>query len=353
VQIVDRFSRLKLSRAYGATGETGLLGLEFLNFVYNRPEDDHPLRYIPTTLKSDNGAFIKKREVRSALEALKINRSLSRPYAKDSQGVIERRFRTLWQQFELPLAMKIKELGGTIHLGDFNDLMHEYCTSQQVLEHPTMKGQRRGDLYRQSILSYPPREIDISLLEVACKVYERKVNQDLIIRFNGDEYEAPAYCVGKFIRIHKNMEGELIGELIEEDRKPFILKPFRYRKLGDFEHRPAATYRQKRTRILKGQESTPPKKNNQPAGNRHFFEPSPDTVETDSPFTREDVSGTKFPSVFAAKAYIGKQLSPAHTYNDFAFVFDELLETTLDRVEIDQVLNEITEPQNTLKINGV
>jgi len=44
VQLKDSYSRVRILQAYAATGESALMGLEFLNFCYNRPEDDNPLR---------------------------------------------------------------------------------------------------------------------------------------------------------------------------------------------------------------------------------------------------------------------------------------------------------------------
>jgi len=340
VQVVDSYSRIRIARAYGATGESGLMGLEFLNFCFNRPEDSHPLRYLPVYLKTDNGAFEKKKEVKSALEALQIEPRRSKPYNKDSQGKVERKWREAWQGFELPLALDMLEAGNkTIYLSEYNDLLHEFCINEIQNNHPIKSKELRADLYRESILKYPPREIDLNVLEVACSVQERTVKADLMISLNGQKYEAPVYCLDKRIRVYRNMYGELIGELLEEDRKPFTLTEYRFRDIDDFENRHSNTYRQERKKLIKSEakaDSKPASVNSE--SNRLFFTPKPEMADVKSPFANAETAGENFPSIYAAKVYIGQNLPGEKTYKEFAEVFDEMLAKTLSKSEIDEVL---------------
>lgn len=349
VQYKESFSRLRIARAYGATGESGILGIEFLNFVWNRPEDQHPLRHLPWNLKTDNGAFEKKLEVRAMLEALGIGGQRSRPGNHDSNQKVETGFKTLWRQFELSLSVDFDSKNiKTLYLGDYNDLLHEYLTEEQFRKHPLMQASR-GEAYRQSILAHRPREIDVDLREIACKVWERRVGQDLIVQFEGEIYEAPVFAMGKMIRVYKNMHGELMGELIDEYReKPFALKSYRIREYGDFEHRPRQTYRQEQEQVLREQKRkdtplNPPLVGGKAVeyGNRVFFEPVKTVQKPDSPFADAEAGGDTFPSVYAAKIYIGKRLPLGENYADYGYVFDEMLTETLSRAEIDAVLAQI------------
>lgn len=332
VQLKDSYSRVRILQAYAATGESALMGLEFLNFCYNRPEDDNPLRYVPDMLKSDSGAFEKKKEVRAALQALQIEPRRSRPYNKDSQGKVESGFRSVWGEFELKLAIKMGS-GARIYLSEYNELLMEFCIEDMQKKHPFQDDTREA-AYRKSLLIHPPREIDIDLLQVACKVEYRTVPQTLMVQYGGQQYEAPVYAMGKRIRIYRNMLGELMGELQEEDRKPFILQPFRYREIDDFEHRPHSTYRQQREQAIKQTEQKETK--------RIFFPPKPEKVQPESPFSNVDQETAIFPNIYTARAYIGAQLRAlGATYADYADIFDPLLQEDLSRESIDAVLKEI------------
>lgn len=352
-QYKESFSRLRIARAFGATGESGILGIEFLNFVWNRPADDHPLRHIPWNLKTDNGAFEKKLEVRAMLEALGIGSPRTRPGNHDSNQKVETGFKTLWRQFELSLSVDFDSKNiKTLFLSDYNDLLHEFLIQEQFKKHPRQECSR-GEAYRQDILAHPPREIDVDLREIACRVWERRVGQDLIVQFEGEIYEAPVFAMGKMIRVYKNMHGELMGELIDEYReKPFALKPYRIREYGDFEHRPRQTYRQEQEQVLREQRKTSPpaplkRGESGPVeyGNRVFFEPVKTVQKPNSPFADAEAGGDAFPSVYAAKIYIGKRLPLGETYADYGYVFDEMLAATLSRAEIDAVLAEIINNQ--------
>ena len=339
VQLIDSYSRVRICQAYGATGETGLLGLTFLNYVYTRPEDSNPLRYLPDMLKTDNGAFEKKREVRAAMDALKIEPRRSKPYNKDSQGKIERSWRVLWHDFELVLYESLAAAGvGTMYLSEYNDALAEYMSNQQYLAHPVRNGER-GDLYRQSILRHPPRQIDFDILSVACKVEYRLVTRELMVRYNNVPYETPAYCVGKRIRVYRNMEGELMGETVEEDRKPFMLKPYPFREIDNFNDRHPAGYRQQIQNVINAEakEVRPPL----PAKNRKeiFLPARPRTQKPDSVFADPEAIGDRFPTEFAARAYIGKRV-PSKNYLDYAEIFDDLIAgNQATKAEINQVLD--------------
>jgi biotin carboxyl carrier protein len=346
VQYKDSYSRLRLSRGYAATGESAIMGIDFLNFVWNRDEDEHPVRYLPVNFKSDNGAFEKRAEVRAMFDALTVERKRSRPHNKDSNQKVETGWKILWRKFELPLAMDLIDANiKTITLSDYNDLLHEFLTREQFESHPSL-GTSKGEVYRQSIMTYPPREIDIDLREIACRVEHRSVKQDLIVRYQNEDYEAPLYAMDQRIRIYKNMAGELMGELIEEDRKPFLLKPYRVRDYDDFENRPHRTYRQEREQILKSKEREA-KQGNKAAevsfqeGKRIFMKPETNEAVPNSPFTESDVASDAFGSVYAAKVYIGSQLPDGQTYKDVAFAFDDMLLITTSKQAINTVLAEL------------
>lgn len=340
-QVKNSFSRLRIARAYAATSEDGFIGLDTLYFYWCRPEDQHPLRYVPDCLKTDNGSFARRAEVKAALGALDIQFDKARPYNHDSQGKVESGFKSLWRRFEMPLAYKLGA-GATIYLSEYNELLHEHLAVKDAqLPHPVYKDTREA-IYRMGILRHPPRTVDVDILQVACRVFVRSVPQTLMIQLDGDAYEAPSYTMGKRVRVYRNMLGELMGELLEEDRKPFVLQPFRRRARGDFSHRPHATYRQERATEIDRLAT----KN----GKRVFMPPKPKTIVPDSPFVDAGPS-VEFAGIYQARVYIGEQLRcVGETYRDYADVFDPLLQDDLSKESIDAVLKEIKQQTKKMRL---
>ena len=243
VGITDAHSRVSAAKAYAATGESVLLGIEFLNYAYTREEDELPLKYLPETLKTDNGSFIKDASVKALLEKLEIKSELSQPYKKRGIQKRESGWKMLWQRFELPTAIKMGE-GKTIYLQEYNELLFDFMVKLLEWQHP-LKSYTRGHAYLTSIAANPPREIEVDLREVIAKPWERTVLNTCLISINNEPYQCPANWIGKRVRAYKNLHGEVVGELIEEYSKPVILKATKgYVELGDYEHREKATYRQ-------------------------------------------------------------------------------------------------------------
>jgi transposase InsO family protein len=359
VSLVDSYSRVRLSRAYPATNESAFLGLGFLHWVWTREEDAIPLRYLSDILKTDNGAFAKRTEVTAAFTSLGVDLRTSAPGNKDSQGKVERPFRTLWQRFELFLSVKMDRAGQeTLLLREYNDLLLEYCAQEMQEAHPIHRLHTREALYRQSILQHAPRQFDGDIFDHAFRVEERQVGRDLMVKFRGENYEAPLYCLGKSIRVYQNMNGELMGDLIDDYReKPFLLTPYRVREYDDYENRPHGTYRQQMEKELRQEKQAKVKDTHDPAAaesqpaKQKFLPPRPIAAKAESVFTLNNSPET-FKSPFEAQAYIGKQLPEGYTYQTFRHVFDDLLESTLEKKAIDAVLLAVKETlgDNNLKL---
>jgi transposase InsO family protein len=339
-QLKDSHSRCRLSVAYAATSEDGLIGLDALNYCWQRPPDDHPMRHVPDMLKTDQGSFHKRKEVKSVMQALGIRLRNSGAYNHDSQGKIESGFASLWRQFELPLAIKMGD-GAKIYLSEYNELLHEFMTINDAKKkHPILDDTREAT-YRKSILKHQPREVDEDILRIACRVETRLVRQDLMVSLNGEPFEAPVYAMDKNIRVYKNLAGEVMGELQEEDRKTFILKPFQFRQMDDFSHRPHLTYRQE----IEGRAQEKPAID----GKRIFMPAKTRKVEVESPFMKQ--TETHFATIYQARVYVGEQLRAyGYTYNDLSDVFDPLLEEDLSKVSIDEVINEIKDSPNKMRL---
>ncbi|MEL7171275.1 MAG: hypothetical protein AAGN64_18170, partial [Bacteroidota bacterium] len=155
IQLKDSYSRMRIIRCYPASGENALLAMDFLRWVWTREEDDNPLRYLPYTLKLDNGATRKKAEFKTMCEKLEIGLPKTAPYNSKSQGKVESGFRSLWQRFEMPLAMRLGD-GGTIWMRDYNALLQEHCVEDGGMRHP-LRRCTRIHAYRASLRAYEQR----------------------------------------------------------------------------------------------------------------------------------------------------------------------------------------------------
>ena len=339
VGITDAYSRVSVTKAFAATGESVLLGIEFLNFAYTRDEDNLPLKYLPEILKTDNGSFIKDASVKALLEKLQIKSELATPYKKRGIQKRESSWKMLWQRFELKNAVKMGE-GKTIYLSEYNDLMHEFMSDLLEFNHP-LKACTRGHAYLTSIAVYPPREISVDLKEVIAKPWERTVDQALTISINNQKYECPLNTMGKRIRAYKNLHGEVVGELIDEYSKPFLLKATEgFITLGNFEHRQAATYRQSLETEVKEEAKS------QKAANKiKYLKPR---VEKFAPISKfeEAIQEETFDSEYEAKVYIGKRLekrAQGENYADYSDAFDDMISTAEGRKKkyIDDLLSYI------------
>lgn len=353
-QVKESKSRCRLIRAYAATSEDGFIGLDLLNWNFNRGEDEHCMHHLPWRIKTDRGSFSRRKEVLGAMKALEIDLKLSGRGGKsnkDSQGKVESGFRGLWQGFELDMAIRLGE-GSTIYLCEYNELLHEWLiTDDSQKKHPLLNDTREA-VYRKSILLHPPRTIDIDVMQVACKVEKRKVTQSLMIQYENEQFEAPVYCMDKWVRIYKNMFGELMGELIEEHHKPFVLKAYYFNDVDDFSHGHKLTYRQEREIVVE-RESVERKAKKK--DKRLYMPPKPVKVEPDSPFmeTRPfDSAQGEFENEWLARVFIGEQLRYiGASYAEYEHVFDPLLADDLTRASIEQVLDAVKNSHQKMRLS--
>ncbi len=346
--IVDSFSRIAVARAYAATGESTLLGLKLMRFAYNRSEDELNLMHLPEVLKMDNGPLDNK-QTDQMLEKLGIKKELVMPYEKRGIQKQESVWRLMWQRFELPLALKIGN-GGTIHLSDYNDLLHEFMIENQATEHPVRSGSKAHN-YLSSITAHPVRRIERDISEYIFKTWKRKVNNDLVVSvtFKGEQVKlkAPAFALDKWIGVYISYSGEFMGELSDEYHKPFALEVTEgFISLGNFEHREHQTYKEKLEGEIK--EDLRLSSETDKKSKINYIPPTQEIIEPKSKFDEAEYSEDyKFNSVYEAKAYIGKMVKKGKNYTDYKDIFDEFLEDEegLIKRNIDSVISAINNPK--------
>lgn len=348
VGVMDSYSRLRLVKMYPSTGESAMLGLMHLNFCWTREEDDHPVRYMPDLLKTDNGAFVKAQESQNAFKALDLKTSTSQPYEKTGIGKIERSWRTIWNPFELNIMLDIGA-GKTIWLSDYNTLLHEAMTAEASQEHPYLSG-TKGELYRASLRNHVPVSIDEDTLDFATRVETRTVRDELSISFKGEIYEVPQYVEGQYtigrqIRVHKNKHGELMGELIGLSDKPFTLNPYEHKELDNFRgSRVQSTYKRTENEQKEGADWREDATGNQEYDESEttpvkFLKPRSESRKSKSIFTKNDTFYIREDAIEYLNVSLMKQ---GLSYEYLEDIFTELLaEMPVNKEDLDEVLQAI------------
>jgi hypothetical protein len=278
----DHHSRVPISRGYIRRGETAMLGLDFFDHLFNRaPGGPVCLRGLPEDLKCDNGAFAKAQIVKYTFEEVYgIALPTSTPYNSASQGLIERNWRSLWSEFELPLVFTKPE-GWTIRLSDYNALLLRFCAEKAAQEHPTKAGRSREDVYLTSCLEHAPRRVEGSIMRHACHIDERVVDGYHRVRIENDFYDVPKKIDGEWtiqheteLRVFRSLDGRVLAKLKGREHKPVEIGDWEPGRYGDFAAGSAAqkgeTYREEQERRSEEEEaarapSVPPEENASPA----------------------------------------------------------------------------------------
>jgi AraC-like DNA-binding protein len=377
VGLLDDHSRVALARIFATTGESPELGLEFLRWVFSREEDEHPLRYAPEAIQVDAGAFDAKAS-RRALEAASIE--LKSGVGKGSQGKVERNFGTLWQRWELALAIE-KEEGWTITLRDLNAKLHEHCVRQCREPHPRHRRHTREDVYSASVPGHA-RTLDADLLSLAFNVRERTVKADGTVPVDNVDYRTPQRTAsgvriepGDKVRVLESLDGQYKARLVEKAHdEPFDLEAFEPNRRGEYSGPAPTTQETLRDQVdLKQpighvlQDSLDDRDLVEAATNGQLempdVMPRPESITPESPFaedaapnsgtTENDTPGIDPDSLpnespdplpeREARRYIGRRLRPKGlTYADVAHFFDEILGQAT-REDLDEVLDTLFE----------
>ncbi|HFE38840.1 MAG TPA: transposase, partial [Gammaproteobacteria bacterium] len=328
-QLVDEKSRASLKRYYAAAGENTFMGLDFLQFCWGREEDAHPLRYIPDYLKSDNGSFMKSEEAQNMLLALKIEWLRITPSNSKSSGKIERRWRTLWQGWELEMAVRLGDKA-TIYMSEFNDMIHQECINDLQKPHPRTKSQSVGHVYKTGLVAHPPRQVDLDTMRIACRVLERRVGPDCRLTIDNVELCAPEEYARKKIRVYRNLDGEYVGEAIDDKSQRFPIVPFESQSFLQYksysETRQETALKEYEATGMQEQIAKAPAPAQDAPGNVKYLKPAVQHTQPETPFSGEKKRA--FANLDAAKMHIGRQLRSS--YADYAETFDPILEQTLD-----------------------
>tara|TARA_Y100001935_G_scaffold253785_1_gene260969 strand:- start:170800 stop:172437 length:1638 start_codon:yes stop_codon:yes gene_type:complete len=214
---IDSYSRAYLVRYFHTTGENIQTGTEALEFFWQREDELHPMVYPPQVLKFDQGSigkyllhhktFQRDTGIRIELAASKNDR-----YADhQSQGKVERSFRTLWQKFELKLARQLQMKGvSEISLEELNALAHHYCTELLKKKHP-LRAQTRGEVYLAGLRMREQIILKTSIWDLLFNETTRRVDAKRELSYKGTLYKAPDEVRRQRIYVFETNDGRIRG----------------------------------------------------------------------------------------------------------------------------------------------
>jgi len=215
--VADSYSRAMLVRFIPATGENMQMAADALGFFWQREDNEHPMVHLPEVLKLDQGSigkflkhhnhFSKETGVRIELSASKSNRLGEH----QSQGKIERRFRTLWQRFELKLVSRLKKMRvQQISLEDLNALAHDYSIDMLKRKHPR-RAQAIGELYQAGLRMREQRRLSTDINDLLFTENTRVVSSTTTVSIDKVLYRVPERYAYQRIKIFKTADGGWYG----------------------------------------------------------------------------------------------------------------------------------------------
>lgn len=343
VGIIDGHSRLSRLRMYPATGEDATLALQALQQFWTA-ETEHPFVHAPRVLWSDRGAAARTKAFTDVMASLDINVHLAQ--SKEAQGKIERQFRTLWSDFEVPLALELGH-GAHLPLAEYNARLEAWCIEQCGWHHPTQRG-TRGELYQKSIrLTLPDgrpvaRTLDADLLGALFFTDYRVVDDTRSITIDRQSYRVPEKIGriyvdrGMRLRVSRYQDGTVVASLVDAPHEePVVLQT---RRLGHSHPvaRPATGAEIAGERIDirqphgRGLDSRPEAPSRATGTVRRpltavNLSGDPEQLTPDGPREEANTSRETILTGPELRTYVGRRLAPYRlTYADVADGFDDL-----------------------------
>lgn len=220
VLMVEGYSRMFKARMYPASGEDAMLALGAMRDFLVEPDGDHPLRYGMEQLWMDRGAAAKTEYFRNALSSNGIE--LVEVQSKEANGKVERRFRSLWAGFELPLALDVGR-GGTITMSEYNEALAAHALHVANSPHVFRAGSQ-AEVYAASLDARGIAHVfDEDLALHAFDVQVRTVGPDGCVSLAGyGIYRLPTQVGGTWVqagmkvRLHPYPKtGEVVGRMVD------------------------------------------------------------------------------------------------------------------------------------------
>lgn len=366
-QAKDAHSKLRVARGFVASGESALLGIEFVDGVIRRADDGNPMRGIPHHLKIDNGPFKSSTVYDSFIDALGITDVPTAPMNSASQGLIENAWRHTWKRWELYLVARYGERW-RVHLADYNALLAEHLAEKDATKpHTDRPGLSRAEVYRSGLRSHPLRLLPEGETAAAhtFRPQVRTADDALRVRLDNVYYACPRRVdgapvqPGDRVRVCVNLEGRAVGVLVDRHAKPFPLEPWEATPYGEFVAAPKTpretsieaareeAREMKRANTARNRQSAKEREQGGPSAPIVTLPARTETVAPASPFAEAApapaTDGTM--SETDARLYLGRKLLDLElgTYADWADLLGPHITGGTTREALDRVLSVLSQ----------
>lgn len=232
---VDGHSRFAAVKAVITPGESLSGSLDFFEGHFRQKAES--LWYgIPEQIVTDNGPMGRATPGRTLCERVGIELTTNMPGNKRANGKIERFWRTLWMQFEYPLARQREE----VLFSEYRRLLAEYVNfyNRQQSNSVYTEGRSREQMAIDGLRAKPQRILPpgATLSEMAVDVWFATVNQAGCIRKDNRYFEirnCPATMLKEKVRARMNLNGEV--EALNPDTREWLpTRAFKGLKQGDY-----------------------------------------------------------------------------------------------------------------------
>ncbi len=216
--LVDDHSRAMRMQYIVSAGESAVALISFLQGAWTRRDGD-PFCGLPEIVMTDNGSAFRSqafgemvRSIDRGLQAQGMGGLRWQPrsaYDKQTGGKVERRFRSLKEDFEL--AFLARHEGARIPVAQLNEFLPSWVAEQNGLRHPFFRNLSRLDAWRRSIVRV--REVPPDLLSLTLCRADRKVARDGCIQFEGDTFRVGGDLAGSWVEVRHSLSGDVFAVL--------------------------------------------------------------------------------------------------------------------------------------------
>lgn len=255
--MTDDHSGVHCCRYVAAKGEKASHNMEFLAWAWwQQPErcfwgvPSHPDPDRRGRIKGDHGPMMESPEAKAFFEACNVDIDPSTPLNKEAHGKIERPWRTLWQNFELPFFAMSDWKQFEITLTELNNQLIAYSVEYNERKHRYERTISRRQAWERISRHGGVVILPNDALETIAKQDYRTVGQDGVFWLNNVGYEVKGLHDAKVRVIIGVFDQKVIVQNVADGMK-YEVEPFVPNKLDEFKANPDTGQQQMRKEAVK------------------------------------------------------------------------------------------------------
>lgn len=242
--MTDDYSGVHCCRYVAARGEQARHNIEFLAWAWWQ-QPDKCFWGIPAAreegkrgrIKGDHGPMMESPEAQDFFERLGIDIDPSGVLNKETHGKIERPWRTLWQNFELPYFAMTDWKRFEISLSELNTQLFAYSREYNEQRHRFERKYSRRQMWERITLGGVVELPDDALETIAKSNIERTVDQAGVFWMDNVPYEVKGLHDAKVRVIVGVFDKKVVVQNLADGQK-YDVEPFRPNALDEYRANP-------------------------------------------------------------------------------------------------------------------